>query len=284
MSQEKKFTAREAAVAVLKKTEEMLKAHQATLEKGKIKDALKKIPKAIIDGFGAAGSAAAGQKPEIQKYETENSAKPGVMPPHRHEDTEEGDDAYETVDGKKKGKKRIESQKDPKDNPKENAEGNNPAPGAEPFNVEKYGAEGQKPGAKMGKSEGAEHPHGGIVVSKHGEYFAQKATGGLHHIPNKEHGQSLHGKNVKFGVNENDEAVLHPDHDLKKDATSAIQGGINAATGGSSQSAPPPSAGVAASLGSAFGKAEGFNPEKSKGKAKLAKFLTHVSNKKVSKR
>lgn len=43
---------------------------------------------------------------------------------------------------------------------------------------------------------------------------------------------------------------------LKKDATSAIQAGINAATGGSAQSAPPPNASVASSLAGAFGKSE----------------------------
>jgi len=66
----------------------------------------------------------------------------------------------------------------------------------------------------MEKSEkiDSEHPHTGKVISRGGEYFAKKPTGEMHHLPNKQHGKILSGKHVKFGINEHDDAVLHPRH------------------------------------------------------------------------
>lgn len=61
-----------------------------------------------------------------------------------------------------------------------------------------------------------EYPHEGTVTAKHGEFFAKRKDGGLHHIPNKEHGKALLGKPVKFGINEMDDAVLHPQHSEAK--------------------------------------------------------------------
>ena len=70
---------------------------------------------------------------------------------------------------------------------------------------------GKKKMAEGGVAD-PEHPHEGKVVPRHGEYFAQTKDNKFHYIQDKEHGKQLHksGVKVKFGVNENDDAVLHP--------------------------------------------------------------------------
>ena len=71
------------------------------------------------------------------------------------------------------------------------------------------------PKPNLTKSED-QYPHEGTVTAKHGEMFAKKKDGGLHHLPNKEHAKTLLGQKVKFGVNEMDDAVLHPQHAPKE--------------------------------------------------------------------
>jgi hypothetical protein len=71
----------------------------------------------------------------MDKYESENSKKLGTQAPHRHQEEVDKEDIV--------GKRRVRHQEDPDKNPKENAEGNNAAPGAQPYNVKKYGMEGQ---------------------------------------------------------------------------------------------------------------------------------------------
>ena len=70
-----------------------------------------------------------GKSQPLKKYESENSKKLGTQAPHRHQDAV--DEEHIT------GEHRVRHQEDPDKNPKENAEGNNAAPGARPYNVEK---------------------------------------------------------------------------------------------------------------------------------------------------
>ena len=57
-----------------------------------------------------------------------------------------------------------------------------------------------------------EHSHVGKVISRAGKYVVKKPNGEMHSLPNEQHGKILSGQNVKFGINEHNEAVLHPRH------------------------------------------------------------------------
>lgn len=119
MSEEKKSSAKEAALAVLKKVEEMLKKSEI-----------------------------------LTKYETENSKKLGYqLPPIKQKEAEKSDKAFE-VEGKNSKSSndpRLGHQVSPAKNPKEKAEGNNPKWGSEP----KEGNEMKKDGEPQGQTLGA---------------------------------------------------------------------------------------------------------------------------------
>lgn len=217
MANEKRYTARQAAEAVMAKAGELVKKFQA-----------------------------------LKKYESENSPKLGTQAPHRHQEEVDREDIV--------GKRRVREQIDPRTNPKENAEGNNAAPGAKPYNTKKYGMEGQ-----IRKSEDKESKDKfGMSVRQHlidKVHHSMKEHGYKTHeaSPNqfKEHAHNIGIKNLNgHEVVHGADSYKHDGADLKKDANDAIQHGINTMTGGQSQSAPPPTAGVASSLASAFGKSE----------------------------
>lgn len=108
MEHEKKYTAKQAALAVLKKTEELLKAHKH-VGWGKLHGKLER------EGYSdkSADKIAGSIKAKVEKSEEhEMKEKQGVQP-----------------------------QLAPEKNPAENRENGNPAPGALPQNEEKYGAE-----------------------------------------------------------------------------------------------------------------------------------------------
>jgi hypothetical protein len=298
MSNEKRYTAKQVTEAVLAKAGELIKKF-----------------------------------PGLKKYESENSKKLGTQAPHRHQDAIDEEDIM--------GKRRVRTQQDPDKNPKENAEGNNAAPGARPYNVKKYGMEGQVRKAEAGmhkveyhsadleKRQGGLHPRHkydslrskvpGMFSSMANKDYAPEAKAQakelhadkldsiksqpkpnlpkseegmakaedkkdkmgmsvrqhlidkVHHSmkshgyktheasPNqfKEHAHNIGIKNLNgHEIVHGSDTYQHDGAEMKKDATDAIQHGINTMTGGQSQSAPQPSAGVAASLGSAFGKSE----------------------------
>ena len=136
MSENKKlFSPREAALAVLAKTKEILE--ESTLNKS---EKLKKDGQTLGQAIGFPGSSPTPPpmpKSEMKKYETENSPKPGVKYGKIEKDQkalERDYKEYEVKPGNSKDSSgpRLERQISPSKNPKEEAEGNNKPDGMEP--------------------------------------------------------------------------------------------------------------------------------------------------------
>jgi len=122
MADEKKYTAREAAYAVLKKTQEMLLAKAESKNPDKKADAeLGEKVEHLVENHMVENKAA--EKQEGHKIMKSDEAKPA----------EASDKAFEPKPGHaKEGDPRLAEQKAPEANPKENAEGNNPMWGTAP--------------------------------------------------------------------------------------------------------------------------------------------------------
>jgi hypothetical protein len=160
MADEKKYTAKEAAQAVLKKAEEMLKAHKSKHEHigwnklhgklehegyskesadkiaGSIKAKVEKTEKNTVDQERADG----GNKSPDKKAAHDAHLDKGEMPPKSEKEIPDAepksDKAFETKPGKEKGDDPRESeQKAPGSNPKEQVEGNNEEAGTTPTQV-----------------------------------------------------------------------------------------------------------------------------------------------------
>lgn len=325
MSNEKRYTAKQAAEVVMAKVGELIKKF-----------------------------------PGLKKYETENSKKLGYKPSKLGAEEKDAqpksDAAYDVEKQKAAPERRVHEQIDPRVNPKENAEGNNAAPGARPYNTKKYGMEGQVRKSEAGmhkveyhstnlekritnENEKGVHPilpiyesgkgisHGRSVAGqktrqvssgrgtpeisgvkakeehkrvlgelknqpkpnlpkseemakaedkkdRHGMSVRQHLVDKVHHSM-KQHGYETHEASpnqVKehahnIGIkNLGSHEIVHAadtyrhEKELKKDATDAIQHGINTMSGGSTQSAQP-SQGVASALSGAFGKSEELNKD-----------------------
>lgn len=227
MANEKRYTARQAAEAVMAKAGELVKKFN-----------------------------------DLKKYETENSKKLGYKPSKlgaQEKDAEPKSDAAYNVE--KQGAapdRRVQEQIDPRVNPKENAEGNNAAPGARPYNTKKYGMEGQVRKSEESKDKFGMHVRQHLVDKVH---HSMKEHGYETHeaSPNqvKEHAHNIGIKNLNgHEVVHAADTYRHEKKDLKKD--DSIQAGIAAAGGGGNA---PVNAGVASSLGSAFGKSEALNKD-----------------------
>lgn len=130
MSDEKKYTAQEAAQAVLKKAEEMLKAHHQHVGWGKLHGKLER------EGYSkeSADKIAGSIKAKVEKTEPieqkradggEKSADKEIHPKEHQEGESEHPE------------KRVKDQKAPEANPKEKAEGNNEKAGTTPTQVDK---------------------------------------------------------------------------------------------------------------------------------------------------
>lgn len=165
MSDEKKYTAQEAGLAVLKKAEEMLKAHKhigwgklhGKLEReGYSKESADKIAGAIkakvhpahkseeMDKHAADGD---GGKimPDKMKKSAESAKENMPKKASAENEPEKSDKAFETKPGHEKtGDPRLNHQEAPGNNPKEQAEGNNELAGTTPTQVGQDGK--NKPG------------------------------------------------------------------------------------------------------------------------------------------
>jgi hypothetical protein len=139
---DKKYTPREAALAVLAKAQELFNNSELAKAEKLKKDSGQTLGAAI--GFpGAAPTApmpspSPASKSEIKKYESENKKKPSSPDYSKEVGKKEGRDFndYEVKSGKKtsKDEKRQAKQVSPSKNPKEEAEGNNEPYGTEPKN------------------------------------------------------------------------------------------------------------------------------------------------------
>lgn len=146
MADEKKFSAKDAAIAVLKKAEEMLKS--STLSKSGFRDEdVKGVhgthrwqSKGAIKDVNQPGMSRAGAQARIGAEGYPAAAKEAKD--HHKKVLSE----MKAMPKPKLGKSEVEKQVAPEDNAKEIKEGNNAAPGAFPQNEKKYGAEKLKKG------------------------------------------------------------------------------------------------------------------------------------------
>jgi hypothetical protein len=261
MEQDKKYSAAEAAIAVLKKAEEVLKKSEV-----------------------------------LKKYATENSKEPGYTPSELGaKEKPEGRDYedYEVKKGKKgkvseKGK-RQEEQKSPSKNPKEEAEGNNSPDGAEPEYEFKEKVNKDLEKKKLDKAENPDKE----ADAELGEEVERKV---LDHMADNKEAELAEGHACPFcaGMHKSEDFVelcgdlqkmekAETKHDRcvehvkqqspEVDNPHAVCSSVGVPRGAKSEEAEAPS-----------GVPQGFVPAKIVGSAKLAKFMERVHAKRKLKK